>query len=232
MAETRYDDRRSAAILRRAAELQRERSATTGSSLVELEEAAAAVGIDRALVRQAAAELTAPHADGSTGSGWRGGPGRIELRSTLSGPLDDRRVERAVEIIGDVIDEHGHVERVGRDVFWMTGAGNVALQNNNFTARQLHVSFRSRDDGLKVTIEERFSALTGALFGGVLGGLGGGTIVVPLLPALFGGFAWLAPFTVLAWMGGFYALTRSLYRKTLAARRRQLETLREQLKSL
>ncbi len=233
----RFDHRRAAEILERAAELQLEaREASSDSySIADLEQAAAVAGIDGALVRRAAAELEGQQRD-CRSSWFLGGPSALHLEASADVSLtveDQQSVSgQAVDLATEHLGEFGSTEQSGGGFRWTTDARDVAAHNNNLTARRIRVSISPRGPLTKIQVEERFSPLVGGLFGGIWGGVVGGTVALPLLPVVLGGLPWLVPVVVLGWMGLGYMLVRRFYARTVARRRQQLQQLLGRLEDL
>jgi hypothetical protein len=119
MANQRYTDQEMALILKRAAELQ-ERSDGRGAtrSFGEIAEIAAEVGIDKAFVDEAVAELREP----LVRTGWLGAPTRFHEERTVPGVL-------APDVMGALIDRvrselrlQGEVKQVFDGIEWRARA--------------------------------------------------------------------------------------------------------------
>jgi len=95
----------------------------------------------------------------------------------------------------------------------------------------LQVSVSVRRGETRIVVQERFGNLAGALFGGIMGGVGGGVGMGVGMGVGLGAlgsvlFASLFPPAVI---GGSYLLARSLFRRTVQRRMRDLKGLMDDL---
>lgn len=124
--ESRFTDQEMALILKRAAELQ-ERADGRGAtrSLGEIAEIAAEVGIDRAFVDEAVAEMNQP----IVGTGWLGAPTRFHEERTISGRVSPDEIGELLDRARAELGLHGEVHQVFDGVEWRARAplGGVLL---------------------------------------------------------------------------------------------------------
>jgi hypothetical protein len=222
----RYDEQRTDAILRRAAELQASGGAAgstdRGLTLPEMESLARDAGIDPALIRQAATEVELRTADRS--APFFGAPLRSTIERVVPGSMTDDAwgivVAEAQSAFGP-----GHASQAGRTRTWSAlGAGTEPSR------RSVTISVTSRDDATVIRIDEAQNRLAGSLFGGLMGGLGGSGVGIAMAaglgsmhsPALAAGLAF-------AVISGSYILARTIFTATVRRRSRQLHALLERI---
>jgi hypothetical protein len=114
-----FTDQEMALILKRAAELQ-ERADGRGAtrSLGEITEIAAEVGIDRAFVDAAIAELRQP----TVRTGWLGAPTRFHAECTIPGALSPDAIGVLLDRVRAELGLHGEVHQVFDGVEWRARA--------------------------------------------------------------------------------------------------------------
>ncbi len=226
----RFSEQEVRAILERAAAMQSEGGSAGDSramTLAEIELAAAEAGLDRALVRRAAAEVRAPRLQDHTPakSVFLGAPKRLVVETVIPGAITESDHGALVGIIQDAMGAMGNLQSMGDSLSW-------SPQLPNPSGRQLMVTVRNEDGTIHVRAEENLSLLASSYFGGLLGGLGGGGLglIAPLAIFLARAVSPLtAPLLVGGWLGGIYLLARRLYRKKVGERHAQLESMVEAL---
>jgi hypothetical protein len=223
----RYTEEETALVLKRAAELQAH-SPSTGDvrsmTLTEIEQVGKEAGIEKALVRRAAKELQRPIQTG-TSSAFLGGPTSIRIERIVEGEVPESVYEFLVEEIRAQLGDMGNVSTLGRSLAWTTGP----VMQGSTSTRAVNVSVTPRNGQTTIRVEEKLGLLAGQWFGGILGGLGGGGIILPLLPALAVGMPWLLPLTIPLWVGGVYGLARTMYVRKAREREQQAIALIERL---
>lgn len=225
----RYGEKEVGLILKRAAELQREASATTpgggGFSLGELEEIAEEAGIDPRYLRQAASELDTGAAGTPSGAAARflGGPLTIELERSLAGELAPADFEGLVPDIQRAADALGQASLLGHTLTWHSSTPQGE--------RSLQITVSSTHGRTRIRIQERLNGLAGALFGGFMGGGGGGVglgIGLGVGLGALGSAAFAIAFPV-AVIGGSYVAARTLFGSLSRRRQRVLRELMDRL---
>jgi len=223
--DTGYDEDEASLILKRAAELAVQPHAQARTSLGELEEAAAGAGIDKALVRQAAAELatqsppspdatalvSVPEPPAPEAGGWLGAPTQLTYEHTVPGRLDDDTRNAVVSALQRYYNGPGTFQSNKRELVW---------QPRN--QRSVTVSLNRRRPGVALRINERNNGLAGGLFGGILGG-GAGVGIAWILPVAIAALEAPAAIPVLfvLWMAALWYFTRAIFVTAVRARRRQ-----------
>jgi hypothetical protein len=223
---SRYDEDQVAAILRRAAELQ-VRSGPGDSrnlSLAEVETIGREAGIDAALVRQAARELARPAIEPQANNRWIGGPTSLHFEMTIAGELPEQGFELLAHEVQSILREPGITSKVGRSLSWQTTPNPVG------GGRKIMISVAAARGETRICIDEKLDALIGGVFGGVCGGVGGGGMGASVIPILFA--PWLLPVFVVGWLGGSFALARTIYRRKVDQRSAELEGLLVRLVSV
>ena len=222
----RYDDEQVALILKRAAELQaRGGSADSRSmSIAEVEAIAKEAGIDAALVRQAARELSRPPAQAQGKHPLLGAPASLHFEARLAGELPSGCFDLLVHEIHSALGEPGTHSRTDKSLSWQT------VLAHGQPGRRIGVTITVLRGETLVRIDEKLQNLIGGLFGGLLGGLGGGGMGFIALPIVFA--PWSVPLFVGGWLGGTYLLTRTIYKRTVARREQELRGLLARLVDL
>lgn len=238
-----FSERESALILQRAAELQAQQG--RGLSLPELESAAAEAGIDVALVRQAAAEVTtlsttAPApvpVPAPASGGLLGAPLRLMHERVVDGELDPSRESDVMAEITWQLDPHSRKHRPGATRWERTGASATTepsaplsggpaggssggrLTWANPDGRKIKVALVPRGGRTVIRVEEQISDLAGGLF------LGMGLpltfvalgFILPICLAVID-MPVLIPVAFIAWAAMVLGMTRLLF-TTLARQR-------------
>lgn len=222
--ERRYSEHEASLILKRAGELAVNQGDSRQMSLAELEAAADEAGIDTALVRRAAAELSRQPAAAPPDNLFLGGPTSLVFEAFIDGEVEPAAHEHFVNLVRRRTGEQGSHDVIGRTLTWASGP-----RLGNQVARNMMVTITPSGGVTSIRVEERLGQLAGGLFGGILGGVGGGGIGLWLGPLIVAGYPALIPVAMAAWLGGVYALVRRIYRGKTKAR---ADDLRELLKSL
>lgn len=227
----RYTDDEIRRLLKRAAELEREKPAlparVDGPTLAEIESIAAEAGMNPALVRQAARELDSPSAGitvlAPPSNTFLGAPTVFELEQVVRGEAEQDTLERLVPLLQRAADGMGHPSLMGKTLTWQSEDASKT--------RALLVTVSAGRRETRINIEERYGNLAGALFGGIVGGggtglgfgVGFGVGLGALGSALF---ATVFPFVAL---GGTWALARGIFRHSVHNRMRKLTRLMNEL---
>lgn len=173
IAERTYREEEVAAILHRAARLERDREPGEGAlNLREIEDIARESGIDLSLVRQAARDLDDDDRWG-IGAAVAGAPLRRTLERVVEGEIGAEHHEQLAQEIRAVLSASGAgnrwmlpggVSSIGRSLTLSGFAGTSAIE----------VSVAPREGKTFIRIAADRSQLAGGLFGGIVGGVGGG----------------------------------------------------------
>jgi tetrahydromethanopterin S-methyltransferase subunit F len=214
--ERRYDEREAAQILARVAELgERQRDdAAGGLSQGELEEIAGEIGLDRALVARASAELAQPEETRALG-----GPTRLRFEARVPAVRSAAFLEEACDLLRRAVGDPGTLTETGGAQIWRSGGPQ---------SRAVHLTVRQVGDQTLVRLEEkmaeaaRVSATVGAAAGFVLA-------VFAMIPlkVLLGKptmLLFVVPLFVLGLLGG-WAAGRRRWRAISAARQAELGDL-------
>lgn len=174
MSGRRYDEREVGQILRRVAELheREDRADPRSMSVAEIEEVVGELGISKALVAQAARELSvADHRNKPVW--WLGGKGELMFEEVVEGRVDEATLTRMIEALRRELGDPGTLSEQGASRVWSTGEG---------TSRRVH--FTVVEDGERTTLrlEERMPVDARTTVGGstVGGGVTGFMLTVPL----------------------------------------------------
>jgi hypothetical protein len=221
-----YSEQEAALVLKRAAELQQMENGTDGrvSTLAELEAAAEEAGIGAALVRRAATELRRTAPVETRDNPILGGPSMIVLEAVVDGEIGPACHEHMVGEIRRRTGEHGTHDVLGKTLTWATAP--VVGQG---MARTITICITPRSGVTTIRIEEKLQVLAGALYGGIVGGLGAGGSGLVILPFLIAGVPALAPVALAVWMGGVYGLVRRAYGRKSRDRKTMLSALLAEL---
>lgn len=221
MADGRYSEDEVSLILARAAELQAGQSDARRMSLAEVQNAASEAGIDKALVVQAARELSVPPAPKpARAGGWLGAPSRVRIERVVPGLMSEREIAAAIDLIVSETGLTGRIEHIGSSTTVWTSP----------EPRGLRVSFARGRDETRIRIEEFFKNTAGGVFGGVVGGVGGASVgvVVPVCIAALGMPA-LIPVGLALGLGGSFFLARSIFGAVVHRRSVALEELADEI---
>lgn len=218
--EIKYAESEAAQILERAAELQRLANDPSRMTIAELEDAAASAGIAPIHVRRAAGELTLRRARRDRDSPGLGGPRTILIEVTLEGEIPVRAYEYVIEAIRRHTGELGVASLIGRSLTWMAHPSHSRAGPGR--ARMIAVTIVPQAGRTRIRIEEKLDLLIRGVFGRLVGGLGGGGTVLPIVPLVMLGSPALIPLGAGAWLAGAWVLGRKLYRTRVAAREQEL----------
>jgi len=170
-AERSYREEEVAAILQRAAQLERLPDSGDGVlNLREIEEIARDSGIDLSLVRQAARELEEDERVGIPGSiaaALAGAPVRLSLERVVNGEVGAEHHEQLTHEIREVLSAPGAGNRITAIGRSLTLSGFVGT-----SAIELTIGPREARTFIRINVDR--SQLAGGLFGGIVGGVGGG----------------------------------------------------------
>ncbi|NVB39993.1 hypothetical protein G6O69_19265 [Pseudenhygromyxa sp. WMMC2535] len=221
-APKRYDDEQVGLILKRAAELQAKSPGDSRRmSIEEVEAIAGEAGIDTALVRQAARELAQPKPREQSVNPLIGAASSLHFEARLTGEIPEDCFDELIFEINAALGEPGSISRSNRSLAWHS----VVTQGQ--PGRRIAVTVTAARGETMIRIDERLQNLVGALFGGIVGGLGGGGMGLIALPIVFA--PTLVPVFVLGWFGGAYALARMLYKRQVARREAELGALLDRM---
>lgn len=171
--ERRYDEREVGLILRRVAELQEReggKSDERGLTRGEIEEVVTELGISRALVARAAADISLQ--DLRNRPSWRLG-GKTDLMfEEVVGPIDESLHTRMLEVLRRHLGEPGKLQREGGALIWSTGE----------SGRRIHFTAVEHAGRTTLRLEESMhSAAVGTVgLSGFAGGFLGFMLMVPL----------------------------------------------------
>jgi serine/threonine-protein kinase len=153
-------------------------------------------------------------------SPWSGGPSQIGFEARIEGELPGQDFDHLVEIIRNALGDLGSVTTLGRSLAW----------NSTDPRRRVQVTANIRKGRTVLVASERLNHLKSSVFGGGVGGFGGGfgsasigvVMSTTANPLLAFGAAGLI-------MATAYGVSRTLYRTTVARREAELRALMERL---
>ena len=232
-AERSYREDEIAAILHRAAQLDRDRDTDPAAlNFREIEAIARESGIDPARVRQAAREFEAGEGEGIA-TAIAGAPLRRTIERVVDGEIGAEQHERLAQEIREVLSTPG----AGTRLLLPAGLSSIgrSLTLSGFTGTSsIEVNVGPREGKTFIRIGADRSQLAGGLFGGIVGGVGGGfgANVGWMLPTLLH----LPWFAGLAGAGmvvlGAYALARRIFATSAHGLDRRLDSLADRLQTL
>ncbi|NVB40265.1 hypothetical protein G6O69_20650 [Pseudenhygromyxa sp. WMMC2535] len=218
--EYRFSESDAAAILRRAAELQRRASDVRRMTVSELEEAASTAGIEAIHVHQAATEMALRQSRRDRPSPLLGGPRTILFEVTLDGEIPVPAYEYVIDAVRRQTGELGVASLIGRSLTW------TALPSHGRAgpgwSRNIALTIVPQNGRTRIRIEEKLDRLVAGVFGAVLGGGGGGVSLLASLPLLALGWPATIPVSIIACVGGGWAAARRVYRKRVEQRQDEL----------
>jgi hypothetical protein len=231
-AVRRYSDSEVEQIVRHAADEQLAHPTEEGMSLRTVQQIADDVGISPERVERAARKLevrepVAPPAESGAGALWLGSPTLIACERVVDGEVPQSVYEDLVDEAQATLSTVGQAGTFGRSLTWSTvhpGPGG---------GRALQVRITSRGGQTRIHVEERLGELAGSLFGGIMGGGAGGGLGMILgigLGALGAGPE--VGLLAAGWVGGMYALARTIFRAVSRRRRTELQKLSNRLAAI
>jgi hypothetical protein len=220
----RYSDSETAEILRRAGEEAASNPEPGALTLVEIEQIAAEVGIDRRAVRRAAAAIERPGPSPRIVERLAGGPLRLELEQSFGAALAPGRASQAIAAVRRITGRHGHVEEEssGARVSWWTQR----------TASNLRVTLTAAGEATTVRIEASIGEFAAGTHAGMAASGGVAGIGAALAAGL--GIAALGPAAVVVGgaLGASYAGARVLVSRRVRRARSEMLTILDALAEL
>ena len=234
-ARRRYDKDEVEEIVKRATELEANKTASGAMTIGGVEALAGEVGVAPELVRAAADTLRRPATPNPPGrpanqpNRWIAGPTRLTFERVVDGELPEEEYETIVDEIRQILQDAGQVTQFGRSFTWSAARPG----SNSGVRRSLEITVSIRSGRTRLTVQESLANLIGGVFGGIGGGMGGGGMG-PML-GIAAGALHLGPLTVLlvpVWLGITYATARTVYRRMTSKKATELEDLAKRLAAL
>jgi hypothetical protein len=231
-AVRRYSDSEVEEIVRQAADEQAAHPTEQGMSLRTVQQIADDVGISAERVQRAARKLefrdpVQPPAQSGAAVTWLGGSTLIACERVVDGEVAETGYEEIVEEAQATLSSVGQAARFGRTLTWsMARSGSGG-------GRAVQIRVVTRGGQTRIYVQERLGDLAGGLFGGIVGGGGGGGLG-PILGVGIGALGAGPEIALVAagWVGGMYALARTIYRAVWRSRRTELEELSDRLAAI
>lgn len=230
-ADRKFSEEEVALIIKRAAEMQSEQveQSDTGHALTlsEVEDIAKEAGIDSRLIRRAAQSLDHHTETSNRPSPWLGAPTQLVFETVVDGEIGPDDHEALVNEMRRTFADNGVPSVLGRTLAWTS---MPAGGRRNSRGRNIDISVIARGGVTTIRIEEELGNVAAPLFAGLIAGGGGGTtgLTVGLAMAATGSAA-LAGVLWVVVAGGFYALSRGIFKGVAAKRERQLRELMSRL---
>jgi serine/threonine protein kinase len=229
-AVRRYSDSEVEEIVRQAADEQAAHPTDEGMSLRTVQQIADDVGISAERVERAARKLeirtpVQPPAESGPGAFWLGSPTVIEWERVVDGEVTESAYDDIVAEVQAMLSTDGQVDTRGRSLTWRTVKPVLGKR------RAVQVRVTSRGGQTRVHVQERLGELAVTLYSSILigGGVGGvATILGVGLGVPIGDPGILSLFAA-GWAGGFYALTRAIYRAVVRNKRTDLARLGDRI---
>jgi len=222
--DQRFTEKEIQVILKRAGELQAARTDSgagmAGSTtLAQLQQAAAEIGIDAELIAQAAQDLTVGKTSGQS-SHLLGGPWNVDVDQWVQGTVTEETWALLVDDIRAVTGRVGFPKAVGKGFEWLS------IQPD-----PLHLTFSPSGDKTRLRITARFGGWSGLFY--VLPTMLALVLAI-LLGAAFGKSGGMSPGLFLALLAGLPGITlvggRMGFKRFCAQRRQQTYQLVDRLK--
>jgi uncharacterized membrane protein len=142
-----------------------------------------------------------------------GGPLRLVRDLTFERALTLDDWEQIVRMLREELEELGQSEQLGKTFSWRT---------TGQAGRLVEVSCEVYASSSRLRIMEPLRPLAGAVYGGGLGGVGGGGmgIVIPVAARVG-----LIPLVAALWFAGVYLVARKIYASRVRRRASQLDRL-------
>jgi len=228
----RYDKDEVEEIVKRATELEANKTASGAMTIGGVQALAGEVGVAPEIVRAAAESLQAPYVTPGTlapngTNHWVAGPTDLFFERVIDGELSESEYATVVEEIRRVLRNAGQVSQFGRSFSWVAARGPAIR-------RDLEVAVSVRRGQTRITIQENMSQLIGAVYGGIGGGMGGGGMG-PIIGVGVGALHLVGAAVVViipAWLGITYLTARAVYKRSSTKRARELEDLANRLDAL
>ena len=210
-------------------DLLRDAERTSGHRADNVRDAAIEAGIaakyvDRAMVEHGLKTTslpTAPTDHSPSGGFFVGSPTRLEMEVIVDGEMPESDFDLLVEVIRQATGESGQITTIGRAFSWQSDPrkGNI------------HVSVLPRGGKTRIRVSEPLRIAATGVFGGVMGGIGGGSLPVWLgIGMKMGDFG----AGMLAWAGTIalsYLASRGLFALHSRGRSKSAKALIERLAS-
>jgi hypothetical protein len=222
----RFSDREVRLILKEAAELQEretgDRIGRDGMTLAELEQVAADVGLDPALVRRAAARVDTGVHDIPT---FAAAPMRVILEREVEGELPESSHEEIVDTVRRVTGQLGAVSIIGKTITWGLREGGEAWQ----------VVIAARNGRTIVRVENNLAELASVVQGvslaaSILGVMVGGGVAYEIAGGWMHAVSGAAAALASIWLGGRFGF-RAGERSARRAATRLLDAVEETVSS-
>ena len=224
--DRKYRHTEAKEILKRAASDEAaEPPAETGAlSLAGVERIGAEVGIPARQVRQAAGVAKRPDFQPKP-SKFLGAPTVLSFERVVEVELPEEDFPLLLEEIRLTLRNVGSINTYGKSLAWQTA------KSLDQVGRDVHVMVTVRGGQTRIRVEEKIGALAGGLFGGIMGGGGGGAmaIIVNLFPS---GPSIAGLGLIVAWLGGMYGLSRTIFTGVASKRGHELRGLADRLAEL
>jgi serine/threonine protein kinase len=229
-AVRRYRDSEVEEIVRRAAEEQAAHPTDEGMSLRTVQQIADDVGISAERVERAARKLevrqaTQPPTTSSPGAFWLGSPTVIEWERVVDGEVNASAYDDIVAEVQATLATEGQVDTRGRSLTWRTVKPVLGKR------RAVQVRVTPRGGQTRIQVQERLGELAVTLYSGILigGGVGGVATILGVGLGVPIGHPGVVSLFAAGWAGGFYALTRAIYRAVARTKRADLGRLSDRI---
>src|SRR3989442_842503 len=170
----RYDKEEVQEIVKRATEMEANKTASGAMTIGGVQALAGEVGVAPEIVRAAAESLQAPNPYVTPGplaphrtDHLVRGPTELLFERVIEGELPESEYATVVEEIRRTLRNAGQVSQFGRSFSWIAARGPAIR-------RDLEVAVSVRRGHTRITIQENMGQLIGAVFGGIGGGVVGG----------------------------------------------------------
>jgi serine/threonine protein kinase len=159
-------------------DVSRDAARTSGHRAGNVRDAAVEAGIsakyvDRAMIEHGLAETNAPvpvSNHSRPGNAFVGSSTRLDFEIVLAGEMPESDFDMLVEVIRQATGEAGQITTVGRSFSWQGAPGKVT--------KDVQVSVIPRAGKTRIRVSEPLRAAAVGTFGGLIGGVGGGTLPV------------------------------------------------------
>ena len=205
--EPSYSEEQVAEILRRTAGLERGRATFRPAlSLSEVEQIARDSGLDPALVRVAARSLEERKRETSLAARLAGAPLRHSFERIIDGEIGTEHHER---LMGDLRAVAVHGARVPPQI---SSIGRTLTLSGSIGVGLLEITLTPRGGKTHLRIDVSTGAIAGGLFGGLAAGVGGSlTPMAVALSAANGAPPLVCALAALGALGGSFSLARGIF---------------------
>ena len=226
----RYSEGEVEEIVRHAAEEQLAHPTEEGMSIKTVQQIANDVGISPERVKRAARNLVVreegtPPTEPRAGAFWLGSPTVIESEYVVNGEITEAEYDEIVAEVQAALAAEGQVDTLGRSLTWRADKPVLGKR------RAVQVRVTPRGGKTRIQVQERLGELASSIHGGIMGGgaLGGLSIILGVGLGMPVGPPEVVALFAAGWVGGMWALSRSIFGAVARKKHSDLEQLSDRI---